>query len=178
MIERKQTRHESAPCTNAAVETWYALHVVESCVGEIAECSRRLVSAPFSALLSNGSLLHRSLLHPYDSNRIRSTRSNKFAMHRRSLLRSDSSTIQMTILAQLNTSSFVPRWIARSSRTKDERRGMQIADYKLKSALEVTGRQRRNGSAYFILENLNSNPAKCTGRRVQCAAYIYMYMFI
>lgn len=89
----------------------------------------------------------------------------------------------MTILAQLNTSSFVPS--VDSSVLEDERRaawdrcGMQIADYKLKSALEP-GPEVMGGDvgAYFILENLNSNPTKCTRRRVRCAAYIYMYMLI
>lgn len=55
---------------------------------------------------------------------------------------------------------------------------MQIADYKLKLALEPGQGSRGDGGvtggAYFILENLNSNPAKCTGCRVRRAAYIYI----
>lgn len=53
-------------------------------------------------------------------------------------------------------------------------------DYKLKSVPRTESSKTARRDVYFILENLNSNPAKCTGCHVWRAhcTYIHAHIFI
>lgn len=147
MIERKQTQHESASCTNAAVETWYVLHVAEYRVGEIAECSR---VASF-LLLSQSSFLY---THTFVALTILIESKALDAVEQ--ICNSPPISVQIRRLYSPSDNSsatgykFVCSEIGSSVLERraawEDHHGMQITDYKLKSALKPGQRSRGDGA--------------------------------
>lgn len=182
MIERKHTQPECVSCTNGVVETWYALcgHA-ESCAGEIAERSRAPSSLFlfFSALfffpgtnrassfailvIENSSTelrrinlqftTHLSLDHDYNSN----DNSSTTRIHvRSSVLREMSLVLKNEGWTALNRELW--------------------CDYNLKLISRASSKTTRR-NVYFILENLNPNPTKCTECHDAPVVHIYTHTY-